>query len=413
MSKGGVNRGMRGLLASSCLAKCKVALNCPSFVFGNADGSVTTYEIKEGMGSMVISQTDKNADDTEKHEMQYDPDKPEKEEEEEEDDGYDRKVTLTGTRVDIGADDDMAGSVTDVVEYFREQTCRLFDARIVDMSLVLGIVGESMTLISGSVTTTLNLFTSNLIGKGADGEMELAEFMVGQVGGASASNCITDGPDCQEAHYWVPRLLVVLHRSKQKFPRADKKLLYRAVKARVREVSETIGKENVKVCVSCMHVYTGEKRKHERDKRVYRIPKPVATDVPKRPCRAADETKAHCYIVNATESPYCKCLIRPNAPPEPPRKFGPARIKKDPLADKLMNGPSLRIGGMKCKGMVSRRRSREVRPEAPPQLQPYRTRASYSLERAPRMYGKTPFGYEFIDKTKDSANRNLHLIRRF
>jgi hypothetical protein len=339
---------------------------------------------------------------------------------------YDREISVANRSIQADDNETFTDDIVQIAEYFRERVSVLYDCNVKDLTLKFGVKddGHLIYLLSGTVCTTTNGFSSNLMEHIPNGDTEFTEFLTAELSAPPQTGnlCITGAKTCSNADYCCPRLFVILYRALQRFPGINEARLYRVIKARVRAVNPDMIDERVNVCISCLHLYTAEQRIYQGRKLANRLPRTVDPPLFEALTTAELSLKGkrdvgltmhshdpYCYVINLRHSPYDKTAL-PIVPP-PTRPFlkpaGPIP-KAEPWVDRLYHSQvtrSIKTVDLDRNPFVRKYYDAEV-PVIPP------SRATFSQEQAPPLYRDRPFTYGFLEKVRLRANRNLKLVQR-
>jgi hypothetical protein len=215
---------------------------------------------------------------------------------------------------------------------------------------------------------------------------------------------------------------VILYRALERFRGINEARLYRVMKARIRSVNPAVLEEKVHVCISCLHVYTAEQRIYQGRKAANKLPRTV--DPPLfgelTPAELSLKGKRDVGLTMRSHDPYCFAINLRNSPYEKdPLPFIEPRGRTElppvnPLhppetwADRLYHSQITRT--MKTidsdRSPFAQQWFDKKLPPIPPGT------ISYSQELVPGLYTEKPFGYEFLEKLRLRANRNLKLVQR-
>jgi hypothetical protein len=396
------DRTFRDILAASCLARCPIPFSCALQTFANLNGSQVGFEIIDGEGFCRLNPPE--------------PSSPP---------NYDRQVSvMNGVVFD---DDPFADQLTAISDYFQENISHFFNAQVIDLTLTFGEIDDGLTLhlLDGSATTAINGFTLNLFSEIPGGEQALTEFMTDQLSCVwdSGRVCVTGDAHCTTARYQCPRIFVVLYRAHKRFPTVNKARLYRVLKARFQAIDPDFSHELASVCIGCLHVYTAEERTYQAQKVMNQLPTLLAPPafealVPselavkgKRDVGATPNgLSAYTYYINLVKSPYRTPPV-PNLTPARRTVASPVRPipTPEPWADRLSHAAI--TPPFKCLVNADADPFRETEfTEAKPWVPP--TNVSYSQRLAARMYENKPFTYEFLERVRERANRNVWRTRK-
>jgi hypothetical protein len=195
----------------------------------------------------------------------------------------------------------------------------------------------------------------------------------------------------------------VLARARRRFPALNEARLYRLLKGRFQAIDPGFGRELASVCIACLHVYTAEERAYQARKAANRLP-PAPGAPPLEALVPAGAAAPYSYYINLRRSPYRTPPV-PNLAPAMRTLMSPvpAIPRSEKWVDRLFHSavtPSIRCAGAAAEP------PRPPDPTAPrPWMRP--TAVSHSQKLAPRSYANAPFTYEFLERVRERANRNV------
>jgi hypothetical protein len=300
----GTERGLQGLLAASCLARCPIPFECAPQKFEGAEGGAREFRIVAGQGKVrrlrPSSGPKRRATDPEEQdelpEEEDDGETPpatresdptgdghenagkrerdsdasgaseprDGQDESEEVPTFDREISVANRTIDSGDDDEFTEDIIAISEHLRGHVTLLYDCQVMDMTLKFGVIedGHQIYLLGGSVATTTNGFTKNLFEEIPGGDVALTEFITEQLQSDwdTGRVCVTKGAKCLRADYKCPKMFVILYGAHERFPTVNEARLYRVLKARIQAIEPGVRDALVNVCISCLHVYTAEQR---------------------------------------------------------------------------------------------------------------------------------------------------------
>jgi hypothetical protein len=450
-------------LAAACLAKSPVPFDCLSKCFQNPDGSQLLIEILGGQAHSIKvpppppeSQEKEPAPDTQESPqpmevaVEADPEaetenalapQPEPtpeakspsqdptqpiENSDTEQPSYDREISVNNRDIEVAEGDPFTDEIVQICEYFRERVAVLYDCNVKEMTLKFGVQEEShrIYLLSGSVCTTTNGFSNNLMENVPNGDAEFTDFITTELSTPVPTGgvCITDAPTCSKGDYRCLRIFVILHRALQRFPGINEARIYRVIKSRIKAVNPDIINQRVNVCISCLHIYTAEQRIYQGRKLANQIPRTV--DPPLfgelTPAELSIKGKRdvgltmrshdpYCYMINLMNSPYRGDPLPLIPPPERPFIHAiPPIPAAEPWVARLYHSQvtrSIKTVDADRNPFVRKHYDTTI-PTIPP------CRASFSQETAPGVYTNRPFQYAFLEKVRLRANRNIRLVQR-
>jgi hypothetical protein len=342
---------------------------------------------------------------------------------------YDRQITIEDGQLisDEEEDEPLVEAVNTISSHLQDNLGFLFNSQVTSLHLQFGVINENglIHLLDGSGATALNGFTLNLFSEIPGGEQALTEFIISQISCEwnGGRQCVTNSPKCTPAGYQCPRIFVVLNRAHKRFPTVNEARLYRLLKARFQAIDPEFSHKLASVCIGCLHVYTAEQRIYQAQKATNRLPATMGAPLFEAlvPSEVAAKGKtdvgltpkgiaAYSYLINLRNSPYRTSPV-PNLAPAIRTSITAIKAvpKTEKWAERLYH--SAVSPSIKCAVDADGDPFRTVEFSGPkPWMRP--TTVSYSHKLAPRMYTKPPFTYEFLDRVRERANRNIERARR-
>jgi hypothetical protein len=391
-------RGFRDILAASCLSPCAVPFSCLPQTFENLDGSHISFEIVDGICRTKAA----SADPAEVPSVECD-----------------RQISVEDDSVEDSA---FGEDLSAIFEYFNENLGRLFNSQVTSLHLVFGVIedGHKIYLLDGDGATAVNGFTLNLFSEIPGGEQALTEFITGQLScdWNAGRQCVTNSPKCTPAGYQCPRLFVVLYRAHARFPSVNEARLYRLLKSRFHTIDPEFSRELANVCIGCLHIYTAEQRIYQAQKATNQLPTTMDPPLFEAlvPAELAVKGKsdvgltpkgyaAYSYWINIRRSPYRTSPV-PNLTPSIRTSLTPVRPipKSEKWVDRLYHAAI--TPAMESRDDSDKEPFQAAVFSGPkPWMRP--TNVSYSQRLTPKVYTNQPFTYEFLERVRERANRNV------
>lgn len=331
----------------------------------------------------------------------------------------------TGSIIDRRVEGDIVDHdpLREIDGFIRNILTGVFGTPVTSLELSFGVYNDTLYLVDGSAETARNPFLSRIFEGIERGEAAFAEFICEEILIArqqQQTSCISAFDTCQEAHYKVPWILVLLFRAREVFPSIDPGRLYTVIKTRISGINKAMAKAEVNACISCVSMYEAEQQFHQTDKartRTRKKSKPVFYDqffhaqeraLGKESVRFPADPKddPYCFRLNISNTPYDKKAIGPVQPALPPQRqpvkplarptTAVRRLLKEHIPHTVAP-PSAAARGMRVSKSRSGPRLEDVELIV-------RTRKSYAEKKVPSLYGKQPFGYDFL---KNASSRYI------
>lgn len=345
---------------------------------------------------------------TDKNDESNDPGEPNEEE-----DKFDKIITVNEHEIDTDLDEECAQNVINICDHIKSTVGQLYDVVALSGQFKFGIKEDTstITLIDGTIHTTTNGFTKQLLRNYPNGEEKLNDIIINELSSSQNHNkCPMECSDCSQPRFLIPRIYLILYKAHLYFSKVDEGRLYRLIKNRLQGLNPDTSNEKVTVCMRCYHLLIAEERKKQAAKEENRIPAAIdpypfsslteaeLSQKGKAPVGTYPGMyKATCFAINQENSPYTKKMPIIKQPPKPPKYNSKKTNKLEPWVERLSNSGGYHIANVETNnhqiGCVRHSTDSTIKPEK-------RTKKLPSEIAAQKVYSKPPFDFEFIDRMK-------------
>ena len=333
------------------------------------------------------------------------------EEEEDSDENFETKVVYNNHEIECNSEEDEGTpfdeQIISVSEQIRDSCQRITGKYVQNLVFTFGIDSNESKLYllrNAVLEMSSDCYEENLFGDKEKAE-EFNDFLIDQICSSPPKDkCVTNGKKCRDPIYKTKLIDVILFKSVKKYPKINKKLLYKYIKAKMMKISPEVVQQRVKCCLPCLLKYSSIHKEYQSAKETtgkdfIRASKEFEAFMPRevseRGKRSVGTTKSmhrpYSYSLNLKHSPYRSAPI-PLVPVAERTPLTPIRKLRD-----AKNEESKRLSEGGVRLPTSRHIPRDKlffheSVEIPP---PKKLPKTYSERLAPKAYKSLPFNRDY------------------